>query len=65
MKEENELEIASKYIGRSSLFFIVGYPLTFIIGIIIARKVGATKYWFSFIISIVYANTFFYIIIWN
>ena len=43
MKQENELEIASKYIGKSSVFFIVGYPLTFIIGIVIARKVGATN----------------------
>ena len=38
---ESELTVASKYIGISSLYFIVGYPLSMIVSLIIAKKVGA------------------------
>ena len=41
MEKEIELTIVSKYIGKSSLYFLVGYPLSFFVGITIAKKVGA------------------------
>lgn len=38
---ERELKIVTKNVGLSALYFIIGYPLSIIIGIIIAKVVGA------------------------
>jgi O-antigen/teichoic acid export membrane protein len=38
---KGELNIVSKYVGISALYFGVGYPMSTIIGIVIAKTVGA------------------------